>query len=135
MSRIIGRLVSVARGCSCEKLALILAVGLVLGTFPIVGFPTIFCALAALALRVNPLALQLVNQLSSPLQIALLVPLARIGWRLPLAPGASELWKWSAVALQAVTGWLVICVPFGVVLYLALLCVFRRKQRRVCGQA
>jgi Uncharacterized protein conserved in bacteria (DUF2062) len=130
---IIRRLTSIGRGCSCEKLALILAVGLVLGTFPIFGFPTLLCAVAALALRVDPVALQLVNQLSSPLQLALLVPLARVGWRLPVAPGAPELWRWSAIALQAVTGWFEVCVPLGLVLYVALLCVFRRNRRRLCN--
>src|ERR1700674_5443840 len=54
-----------------------LAVGLVLGTFPVYGCPTLLCVLASLVLRVNLPALQVVNQLTLPLQIAMLMPLAR----------------------------------------------------------
>ena len=69
-------------------MALLVAVGLVLGTFPVYGLPTLLCAAAAVLLRLNAAGLQLVNQLSTPLQLALLLPLARIGWRISLAPHA-----------------------------------------------
>jgi uncharacterized protein (DUF2062 family) len=132
VKRIAGRVAAIAGDCSAEKLALILAIGLVLGTFPIFGCPTVLCLVAAMALRLNVTALQLVNQLSSPLQIALLVPLARIGWRFAVSPGDPVLWKFGAVALQAVTGWLLVCVPLGVVLYIAIAYGLRRGGRRFC---
>ena len=71
------RLAPSIRDLSAENIALILAVGLVLGTFPVYGCPTLLCVLASLVLRVNFPALQVVNQLTLPLQIAMLVPLAR----------------------------------------------------------
>src|ERR1039458_6321047 len=75
------RLGALLPGPSAASLTIILAVGLVLGTFPMYGCPTVFCLLAAIALRLNAPALQLVNQLSSPLQLALLIPFARLGER------------------------------------------------------
>ncbi len=134
VKRLSSRLKALAANCSGEKLALILALGLVLGTFPIFGLPTVLCALAALMLRLNVAALQVVNQLSSPLQLALLIPFERLGWRFPLPPGSPVLWKWSAIAFQAVTGWFLICVPLGVVVYLMLLHIFRRRRAR-CTQS
>ncbi len=119
---------------SVESAALIIAVGVALGTFPVYGFPTILCALAALILRLNIPALQLVNQLSSPLQLALLVPFARLGSRLVVshtvspAPLALQL---AAATLQAIAGWFCISIPVGILLYWTLVCVLR-KRRREC---
>lgn len=115
-----------------EHVALVLSVGLVLGVFPIVGFPTLFCILAAFGFRLNLVGLQLVNNISTPLQLALLVPLARAGAR--LCGGAAVVdgpWmgKVGAAAMNAVTGWACICVPAGVVLYFALILAMRRPSR------
>ena len=65
-----------------QNMASILAVGLVLGTFPIFGCPMVLCALASLVLGLNFPALQLINQLSWPLQIAMLIPCMRLGARI-----------------------------------------------------
>ena len=108
-------------GLTSDEAAFILALGFVLGTFPMYGLPTLLCALAAAALRLNFPALQLVNNLSSPLQLALLIPFAKIGsWIL----GRPAAWSLSG----AIAGWLVSSVPAGVILYLALVCVFRGQR-------
>ena len=125
------RLLAAMEGLSPETMALMLAVGLVLGTFPVYGCPTVLCALAALALRLNVPALQLVNQLSTPLQIALLVPLARVGACIIGAPASSTFtFKLGAAVLQAVAGWCCICVPLGIALYFLLLYSIRRWRRQ-----
>jgi len=59
------RLSAALDGLAPETVALVLTLGLVLGTFPVFGCPTVLCAVAALALRLNVPALQLVNQLMS----------------------------------------------------------------------
>lgn len=121
------RLSAAAQGLPAETVALLFTLGLVLGTFPVFGFPTILCALAALAFRLNLPALQLVNQLASPLQIALLAPLARVGSHLVGAPASSAIaFKLGAVALDAAAGWCAICLPLGIALYFTLLHVLRR---------
>jgi uncharacterized protein (DUF2062 family) len=119
------RLRSAIEALTNEEAALILVVGLVLGTFPMVGLPTLLCALAAAALRLHFPTLQIVNNLSSPLQIALLFPCARLGsWIL----GSQATSKWGGVAIEAVAGWFCITVPAGVVLYLALVYALRKLR-------
>ena len=118
---------------SPEQVARLLAVGLVLGVFPIMGGPTVLCLLAAFGLRINLTALQLLNNASSPLQLALLLPLARAGARLcgsAASPGGSAAGKLGAAALHATAGWACICIPLGALLYLILVFVMRRSLAR-----
>ena len=78
MKAIARRFAAATSALPAESVALIVAVGLVLGTFPVYGCPTILCAAAAFALRLNPTVLQLVNQIATPAQLALL-PFVRSG--------------------------------------------------------
>ncbi|MBA0084529.1 MAG: DUF2062 domain-containing protein, partial [Acidobacteria bacterium Pan2503] len=101
-------------GLSAESIVVIVATGLVLGVFPVYGFPTLLCLLAALVFRINLPAIQLVNQVCSPLQLALWIPLNRIG---ALILGGSAGWDLTDAVRAAVVGWFCVCVPFGLVLY------------------
>ena len=129
---------------SPEQWALCLAVGIVLGVFPAPACPTALCAVAALALRLNPPVLQAVNCLAWPLQVALFSPLARLGGRLlshasrmdAAAGGAgSHAVAWRAAAgvaaasVHAMTAWLLVCAPLGALLYALAKPVFRRAMR------
>ncbi|MEP6671288.1 MAG: DUF2062 domain-containing protein [Chthoniobacter sp.] len=67
------------QGITPEKIALTIALGLLLSIFPILGATTILCALAAFALRLNQPIIQLINYLSYPLQLAFLIPFYRAG--------------------------------------------------------
>ena len=67
------------RNMSPEAVASVVVLGVVFGVFPAPLCPTLFCALAALVLRLNPAAIQLVNYLVYPLQIALAAPLVGLG--------------------------------------------------------
>jgi len=75
-------------GITPEKIALSIALGIALGVFPVIGATTILCALAALVLRLNLPAIQIVNYFVYPLQIALLLPFYRAGQWLFGAPRA-----------------------------------------------
>ena len=123
MRQAVRKLAAATRGLSAEHVALILAVGLVLGTFPVFGLPTVLCLGAALCLKVSVPALQLVNQISSPLQWLLLFPLERAG---ACIFGSGR--QWGSVVLHAIAGWFCICVPLGFVLYLTLMYVLRRRR-------
>jgi uncharacterized protein (DUF2062 family) len=126
------RLRSSLEQLSPEQVALLLSVGLVLGVFPVMGCPTVFCLLAAARLRLNPVPLQLLNQISSPLQLALLLPLQRAGsWICggAMRPGASIANMLGAAALHAAVGWTCICLPLAVLLYLSLIPVARAFMR------
>lgn len=67
------------QGITPEKIALTVALGIVLGIFPILGSTTLLCALAGLWLRLNQPVIQLINYFVYPLQIALLLPFYRAG--------------------------------------------------------
>ena len=110
---------------------------MVLGVFPVYGCPTLLCAAAAVILRLNLPAVQLVNYLSTPLQLALLGPLNWLGSRLLHAHGAAlhtgaweVAYRIGAVALDAIAGWLCVCVPLGILLYWILAGLLRRQRLR-----
>jgi len=126
------RLAASLQSLSGDSIAVILAVGFVLGTFPVYGCPTVFCLLAAFALRLNAPLLQLVNQCTSPLQLALLIPFARLGQRilhLPATASGSIFSRVSGLTLQAIAGWACISLPLGLLLFIALSRTLRRRQR------
>ena len=122
------RLRASLQGLSGDSIAILVAVGLVLGTFPVYGCPTLLCLLAAVALRINAPALQLVNQLASPLQLALLFPFARLGERIlglrilvPTGAAAPNLMsRFGDFTVRSIAGWLCLSLPLGLLLYVAL---------------
>ncbi|MGD9032742.1 MAG: DUF2062 domain-containing protein [Desulfobacteraceae bacterium] len=67
------------QGITPEKIALSLALGIVLGIFPVLGSTTLLCTLAALLFRLNLPAIQIVNVVIYPLQLAFLLPFYRAG--------------------------------------------------------
>ena len=134
------------QGITPEKLALTIAVGLALGVTPVIGSTTLLCTIAAAALRLNLPAIQLVNGLAYPLQLALIVPFLRAGaWLfaapLPALTVASlfemirtSAWQaivtlWSAT-LHALVAWLMAAAALSLLVYAVSLPLLRRAWRR-----
>lgn len=69
------------QGTAPRELALATTLGLVLGITPVLGSTTLLCAGAAALLRLNLPAIQMVNALAYPLQLALLIPFLKLGDR------------------------------------------------------
>jgi uncharacterized protein (DUF2062 family) len=67
------------QGITPRKIALTLALGVVLGLFPVMGSTSLLCAGAAVALRLNLPAIQAVNYVMYPLQLLMIVPFIRAG--------------------------------------------------------
>ena len=124
------------QGVTPDKIALSLAFGLGLGIFPVLGVSTVLCTVAAIALRLNLPAIQLVNYLASPVQLLLIIPFVRVGEHVvndpPQPLSISEGFKlfatgvvhavtvlWDAI-VHAAIGWIVI----GPVLIFALYKLF-----------
>jgi len=124
------------QGVTPDKIALSLAFGLGLGIFPVLGVSTVLCTIAAIVLRLNLPAIQLVNYLASPVQLLLIIPFVRVGEHVvndPAQPlSISEGFRllatgvlhavtvlWDAI-VHAAIGWVVI----GPVLIFALYRVF-----------
>ena len=144
------------KGVSPRRLALTLALGFVLGCIPVLGIPTALCAMVALLFRLNLPAIQAANYAAMPFQVALIVPLARLGGQITtrIVPFAErravdfgilthsplELIRHSSglvsagqlleqlgfLAGQALLAWLVTAVPVLVLLTVALTTVLRR---------
>ena len=78
--RVVTPLVNQLRqGITPEKISMTIALGLVLGVFPILGATTILCGLAAVRLGLNQPIIQLVNYVAYPLQLLALIPFYRAG--------------------------------------------------------
>lgn len=78
--RIVDPIVAQLRqGITPEKVALTIALGIVLGVFPILGSTMLLCALAAVMFRLNQPIIQLVNYFAYPLQLVLIIPIYRAG--------------------------------------------------------
>lgn len=130
------------QGATPEKLALSLALGITIGLVPVLGVSTAICALAALALRLNMPAIQLVNYLLAPLQLLLVIPFLRFGEWLAQAPrfpitldagltllsqGVVRAVTALAVAIfHATLGWLVLAPFAAFALYRALRPILHR---------
>ena len=63
---------SLKQGMSSKKIALCIALGVVLGIFPVLGTTTFLCTMVAFALRLNLALIQLVNYAVYPLQLVFL---------------------------------------------------------------
>jgi uncharacterized protein (DUF2062 family) len=82
------------QGLSPGKLAQCVAFGVAIAVFPALGTTTVIAAGAALAFRLNMVAIQTVNYLAYPLQFVLLLPFFRAGeWLFgaePLSLGVAD---------------------------------------------
>ncbi|MDP9162111.1 MAG: DUF2062 domain-containing protein, partial [Acidobacteriota bacterium] len=78
--RLVHPLISLLKqGITPEKIALSLAIGIVLGIFPALGLTTLLCAAAAVVFKLNLPSIQLVNWFVYPLQLILILPFMRAG--------------------------------------------------------
>jgi Uncharacterized protein conserved in bacteria (DUF2062) len=138
--------VCLRQGISPLRLALALALGFALGCIPIVGLPTALCAMIALMFGLNQPLIQAANYAAMPFQLALIIPLARLGAKLiplttnpavnlaVLAHSPAQLLTYSprlviqlgGMAGQALLAWLIIAVPVVFLLTPALTLVLRR---------
>ncbi|SRR5258707_9106577 len=74
-------------GLAPQRLALCVAIAIVVGNIPILGVSTILCAGIALKFRLNLPAIQLVQAAMAPTQLLLLIPFVRLGeWMLHVPP-------------------------------------------------
>lgn len=125
------------QGVTPEKIALTIALGLVGGIFPFLGFTTALCFGVALALRLNQPIIHVINQLLWPVQLVLIPVFINLGAGLygaqamPFDAGEitrifwasqREFWaRFGLMGLYAFTAWL-LSVPLllGATYYAAL---------------
>ena len=74
------------QGVAPDRLALCVAIGIVVGNIPVLGVSSLLCAALALAFRLNLPAIQIVQAAMAPTQILLIIPFVRLGEWLLRAP-------------------------------------------------
>jgi len=128
-------LAQLTQGVSPEKLTLTLALGVGLGTFPVLGTTTLLCAAAGVLLRLNQPAIQVANYFAYPLQLALFLPFFQLGaWlfgepALPLsldqiraelsADTLGTVVRYAGANLRATVAWLLVAPPAMLLVRLA----------------
>ena len=135
------------QGLSAEGLAWSLCLALACATCPVIGATTLLCIAAGAAFRLNHPVMQVVNYLSYPIQIALLVPFWRLGEWIFRAPrmdldlghilavlkadtrGALRFY-WAEVWHGAVA-WALVAIPLACLMALVLTPFFRRMAPRL----
>jgi uncharacterized protein (DUF2062 family) len=138
------------QGVTPEKIALSLALGAALGVFPALGWTTGLCAIAALILRLNLPAIQIVNYFMYPAQIALLIPFFRLGEKLFRAPhlpisvpqmyAMIRVSMWGAIKVlwtttwHAIIVWMLVAPVFVALAYTILAPLLRRVLRQQVRQ-
>lgn len=112
------------QGVTPEKIAMSIAIGLIVGIFPVMGTTTVLCTAAAAALRLNMVAVHTVHYAMTPVQLLLIIPFVRVGEHvvgaepqpLTISEGMALLAQgvvhavvtlWSAI-VHAIVGWIVI---------------------------
>jgi uncharacterized protein (DUF2062 family) len=112
------------QGVTPEKIAMSIAIGLIVGIFPVMGTTTVLCTAAAAVMRLNMVAVHTVHYAMTPVQLLLIIPFVRVGEHvvgaepqpLTISEGMALLGQgvvhavvtlWSAI-VHAVIGWIVI---------------------------
>ena len=112
------------QGVTPDKIAMSIAIGLIVGIFPVMGTTTVLCTAAAAVLRLNMVAVHTVHYAMTPVQLLLIIPFVRVGEHvvgaapqpLTISEGMALLAQgvvhavvvlWSAI-VHAIVGWIVI---------------------------
>ena len=67
------------QGLSPVKLSLVIALGITLSIFPVLGATTLICTLVSILFNLNLPAMQLANYAAFPLQVILFFPFLKLG--------------------------------------------------------
>lgn len=145
--RIVAPIVAQLRqGITPEKMALTIALGLMLGVFPVLGTTTLLCGLVAVVLRLNQPMIQLVNYFVYPMQLALIIPVYRAGeilfFKTPLPLSIPSLFErfeadfgqflrdFGMIAAQGIVVWCLLAPVVVAALYFGI----RPALRRLAGE-
>lgn len=139
--------IQLRQGLSASGLAWSLCLAMACATCPVIGATTMLCIATGALFRLNHPVMQVVNYVSYPLQIALLIPFWRLGEWIFRAPrmdlnlahildalksdlGGTLRFYWPEVWHGAVA-WALAAIPIACLAALVLTPVFRRLPFRV----
>jgi uncharacterized protein (DUF2062 family) len=139
------------QGITPQKIALTIALGFILGLFPLLGTTTALCALFGLCLKLNQPIIQLVQWMAAPLQIPGIYLFVRIGEWLTRSPPVSFsvtallrafkaspldfLKQYGTTGLRGVLAWCLIAPLVAVLIYGASLPLLKRLGQGLTAPA
>jgi uncharacterized protein (DUF2062 family) len=135
-------LAQLRQGATPEAVSAAVVVAFALAIVPVIGVTTLLCLLAGRLFRLNHIVMQVVNHVSYPLQLLLLVPFVRLGETLtgadPIALSPTALIdefnrsfggfvaKFGMAYAHGLLGWVLTVPPACWLLHLLLRRLFRR---------
>lgn len=138
------------QGVTPSKLAQSVAFGVVLGCLPILGITTSLCLLAAAVFKLNHVAIQSVNYLVYPIQIALIIPFLKMGeWLFNITPANFDislmvyefrnefllsLQKYGMSALRGAVAWAIVAPVSFLFIYFLSKYVFEKVLKKIHPQ-
>ena len=132
------------QGLSPVKLSLVIALGISLSIFPILGTTTLICTFISLLFNLNLPAMQLANYAAFPLQVILFFPFLKLGEtvsKVSLDPLSKvqlisafddgffcAIEKLSYYLIVACLGWFLVIIPIFCILYLFLCAILKKYE-------
>ncbi len=135
------------QGLTASKLALVMAIGMTISVFPVLGFSTLVCTLLAIILRLNLPAIHVANWIAFPIQVLLFFPFLKIGEILSgvtldtisrtnlasifdagLAAATEEIFRYIVTASY---GWVLAAVPLFALFFYVFWAVFKRYEKHL----
>ena len=135
-------------GMTPQKLALTLCLGMALGTMPLLWGTSFIGIMLAHFFRLNQVALQAVNYLLYPVQLALLIPFFKLGeWLFPWgpripkhmlqelihAPALTSLNILGWITVKSLAAWLITAIPVLLLVYVILMMAAFKNEARTPG--
>jgi uncharacterized protein (DUF2062 family) len=144
--QVIGKLLKfLQQGVSPYKLALGLALGIVIGVFPLIGTHTFLTFLAIYFFRLNPASILLVTNLVFPLFFLCIIPFLQVGefvlqtnrsnlsmdmiYKLADTGIISTIKTLGSILLYAVVGWMTVCIPLSFLIYYSILSPMKHLEK------
>jgi len=140
-------LAQLKQGVTPAKLAQSVAFGVVLGSLPVIGVTTSLCLVAAAVFKLNHVAIQTVNYLVYPVQIALIIPFLRMGeWLFNVSPASLDIKimlhefrlefllsmeKYGMTALRGVAAWAIVAPLAFVFIFFIAKIIFEKVLKKV----
>ena len=132
------------QGLSPVKLSLVIALGITLSIFPVLGTTTLICTFVSLLFNLNLPAMQLANYAAFPLQVILFFPFLKLGEtvskvsldplsKVQLISAFDEgffyaIEKLSYYLMVACLGWALAIIPIFCILYFFLCTILKKYE-------
>ena len=132
------------QGLNPKKLSIVIALGITISVFPILGITTLLCTAISITFNLNLPAIQLANYAAFPLQMILFFPFLKIGERVSNV-SLDPLSKVHLIAtfdeglvyaflklfdylMIACLGWALVIIPMFLILYLLLCSILNKYE-------